>query len=343
MKKKKIISLLFIFSFLLSSLVPLISLPSFETNNTNTNPKTSTNYLFKGTPYTFNLDDFYDDADLTKIWTGAKFQTEDFNGTTLEWSGTIDNDTVTPVNNTETRHASPSGHYNATYSFTEEADDTSGINIKFIDSLAGTTPTTKIVGILDGHKKILYHEDGRAENNFDANYDSFTVEVWSYITGATDNVGLIFKEGTTECLIIKFCQYDGKFEYHNGTDYQEVKAVNSNSWYHHKFIIYSDNTFDWYINGNLEVEGGSTTKNMVNGCNKLQLYSETAGHEFYVDAVGYYPFDPDYNIGENLYPDNINMINGTYDYSDNMKVLDDVYTSFISTVPYGNYYESPHQ
>ena len=108
MKKKKIISLIFIFSFLFSSLIPLISLPSFGTNNTNTNPKTSTNYLFKGTPYTFNLDDFYDDADLTKIWNRAKFQTEDFNGTTLEWSGTIDNDTVTPVNNTETQYGDPS-------------------------------------------------------------------------------------------------------------------------------------------------------------------------------------------------------------------------------------------
>ncbi|KKL16660.1 hypothetical protein LCGC14_2493340, partial [marine sediment metagenome] len=68
----------------------------------------STNYLFKGTSYTFNLDDYYDDTDLTKTYTGAKFQTEDFNGTSLEWSGTVLNDTVTPVNNTETQYGDPS-------------------------------------------------------------------------------------------------------------------------------------------------------------------------------------------------------------------------------------------
>jgi len=35
----------------------------------------STNNLFKGTTYTFNLYDFYDDTYLYKIYTGAKFQT----------------------------------------------------------------------------------------------------------------------------------------------------------------------------------------------------------------------------------------------------------------------------
>ncbi|KKM81852.1 hypothetical protein LCGC14_1325600, partial [marine sediment metagenome] len=68
----------------------------------------STNYLFKGTSYTFNLDDFYDDTNLYKVYTGAKFQTEAFNGTSLEWTGVVNNDTVTPVNNTETQFGDPS-------------------------------------------------------------------------------------------------------------------------------------------------------------------------------------------------------------------------------------------
>jgi len=96
----------------------------------------ATNYLFNGKPYPFELNDFYDDEDLDHVWTGAKFQMESFNDTELAWSGTINNDTVTPVNNTETQYGASSGHFPATYSFEGETGETN-LDISFVGFVSG--------------------------------------------------------------------------------------------------------------------------------------------------------------------------------------------------------------
>ena len=105
-------------------------------------PTTSTNFLFNGKTYTFNLDDFYDDENLTKIWTGAKFQTEAFNGTSLEWSGVVNNDTVSPVNNIETQYGDPS-NINMINGTTDSAD-----NMKADDSSYTTFNSTHTDGYI---------------------------------------------------------------------------------------------------------------------------------------------------------------------------------------------------
>lgn len=105
-KKNRIIVCLCLFVFMLS--IPSL-FTSYDQKSpiNNTNLETATNYLFNSKNYTFNLDDFYDDAVMNKTFIGAKFQTEDFNGT--DWSGTIDNDTVLPVNNTISKSPSNTG------------------------------------------------------------------------------------------------------------------------------------------------------------------------------------------------------------------------------------------
>ncbi len=103
---KKITCLLIVFALLLSYSSIFNNL--FLSSDNDTNLETSaTNTLFNGKSYPFELNDFYDDEDLDHVWTGAKFQTEDFNDTTTSWTGVVNNDTVTPVNNTETQYGDP--------------------------------------------------------------------------------------------------------------------------------------------------------------------------------------------------------------------------------------------
>ena len=104
----KRIIILFILILFFMSMGFSFNSPPYGIKDVSASPDTSTNFLFNGKTYTFNLDDFYDDTNLYKVYTGAKFQTEAFNGTTLEWSGVVNNDTVTPVNNTETQYGDPS-------------------------------------------------------------------------------------------------------------------------------------------------------------------------------------------------------------------------------------------
>ena len=107
-KKNKIIVCLclFIFMFFVSSLSTLNYINSDNNTNLENLETSDTNYFFNSKNYSFSLDSFYDDAVLNKTFTGAKFQTEWFNDTELAWSGTYDNDTVLPVNNTNTKSPS---------------------------------------------------------------------------------------------------------------------------------------------------------------------------------------------------------------------------------------------
>lgn len=182
--RKKAIGILIILSFLILFLTPVIDLSGLKARNVNATPKTSTNCLFKGTTYTFNLDDFYDDTYLYKIYTGAKFQTEAFNGTTLEWTGVINNDTVTPVDNDEIQYGESSGVYNGTYDFRDEEDEV-GLDIDFIDYYSTSDDCyAKIISEIGDHKKVLEISDDNPAGtvSFRHYYDTIqtnsTIEFW---------------------------------------------------------------------------------------------------------------------------------------------------------------------
>jgi len=129
----KRIGVLFCLLFLFSFLIPLIGLNPSEIQYININPKTSANYLYNNKSYDFFLNDFYDSDDLTKTYTGAEFQTEDFDGN--DWSGTIDKDTIPNVDNTKTQYGDPS-NINMLKGTTDSVD-----NMK-VNDLAYTTFTS---------------------------------------------------------------------------------------------------------------------------------------------------------------------------------------------------------
>ena len=284
-RKKSIgslILLLFILSFAIS---PALLFGNFSgIRKVNANPKTSTNYLYKDKTYIFNLDDFYDDANLYKTYTGTKFQTEAFDGEALEWSGTISNDTVTPVNNTETHYASPSGHYEATYSF--EGDE--GVPDGWI---VGGGATVSTISDFQEHNKVMtILGDGGA--GWDYVYNSFdnqlfgVIELWYATSDVITQSRIQIQDGGIASICIRAAS-GGTLQYLDGTPtWHVVGAMSTDTWYHFKIQWYVDNTYDLYIDRVLIDSGITFYSNMSTGLDRILIQQYIASHIQYVDAVG---------------------------------------------------------
>ncbi|KKM91317.1 hypothetical protein LCGC14_1229740, partial [marine sediment metagenome] len=248
--------------------------------------------------------DFYDPAvNIPSLFIGSRGNDQDYkiylDAVDYSWSPGYSNG-----RNRLTENDDILGHYPATHSFPFE---NSGTDIDFVDSLAGTTPTTEIIGAVGEHRKIIYHEDGKVDNYFDQKRSTGTIEFWHYHPDDGKNIGFIFKEDSTEIGIFKFGNYDNKFEYNDGGGYQEVGTSLNRIWYHHRIIWYADDTFDWYIDGVLEVDGGLLTNSITVGINRFQIYSVGVGHIVYLDAIDY-SWDPYYSTGRNLNPTVANLL-----------------------------------
>ncbi len=260
----------------------------------------STNYLFKGTTYTFNLDDFYDDEDLYKVYTGAKFQTEAFDGEALEWSGVINNDTVTPVDNDETQYGTPSGVFNGTYDFRDEVDEV-GLDIDFVDDYSTSDDCyAKVIEEKLGHKKVLeIFDDNNAgyvslRHNHDIIQINGTYEFWWAYDGTLSYQHYLYfrvYEGGSERIRILFgYQAIGQIVCHDGTDYHTLAlGLPVNTWYHIK-IVFDDsaNTFDFYIDG--EDKGTfDYFSNSTVGLNIIRMSTRDTGDNYahWIDAISF--------------------------------------------------------
>jgi hypothetical protein len=308
----------------------------------------ATNSLFNGKSYPFELKDVYDDENYTKIYTDAYLQTE------YNQNGTVFDDQVSVVNNTNYKSPSVDGHYPATNSFSNEPDGTSGNNIKDFSSYATTDSNAlvSIVGEEDGHNKVvkleadgdngastsIYHSNGGSSYNS----ITFTIELWVKIidngrgrisfrlySGAWNDMVYIWFD--TNINVFKYGEGDGG----GGTTWHSV-ATSVDTWNHIK--IETDTTTDtWsvWLNGtNLMTDGNFRDDRVCDtiAWGRFLLYDAAGLNalEAYVDAIDI-SIDPSYEEGRNLYSEPVSMINGTFDNSDNMKANDDTYSNFTST------------
>ena len=140
-KHKKIICLSIVLMFFISFfLVILYNFNNIEVKNYG-DLDLSKNYLYNNKSYDFRLDDFYDDDELTKIFTDAEFQIEAFEGN--DWTGTISSDTFFNVDNTEIRYGDPA-NINMIKGTTDSADNmrvNDGLFTNFTSESSGTAPT----------------------------------------------------------------------------------------------------------------------------------------------------------------------------------------------------------
>jgi len=299
-KKNRTVVCLFLLVFMLS----ISSFSSFFVFNYNSDASletSATNYLFNGKPYPFELTDVYDDANNTKIYTGAYLQTE------YNQNGTVFEDEVSVVNNTN--YKSPSlGHYPATYSF---EDDVNGVytinsdaedNIGFVDRALdlSATETVSILAGFEGHKKVLRMSniggdayDPLIWNYFDAQ-TSGIVEFWIYIP-STNLVYFRFCLGVND-IALGF--------YQNSRIYTEGGATwfpySLDMWNHIKIEFDCNggvgSFYDLHLNNELIGDDLSFDVDKVS-LSQTYMWCRADQSIAYIDAVGY-SYDPEYTPSE---------------------------------------------
>jgi len=333
MKKYKKLTILsfilviFIISIFTSALQTNLNSPADE----NPNLKTSTtNILFNGKSYPFELIDVYDDENYTKIYTDAYLQTEYFDGTTLDWNGTVFEDQVSVVDNTEHTSPEPSditmiegtydssdnmreldssysdfdsegyGYYPATYGF--DGDDI-GSNPNDFTITEGGSNTIQVIAESDNHKKVVEGHDVDGDVGITNFFDTKTtgiVEWWMKASQLNMRVWNAFYPEAGNYLFFAGFHSDGTIRYYDGA-YVLVCAYVINTWYHFKIEFNSDTKlFSFYLDGDL-ITGGDEPYVNTDGTDDIYAIvwgtSNGAG-DVYWDAIGY-DWDPEYDIGDN--------------------------------------------
>jgi len=217
------------------------------------------------------------------------------------------------------------GVYNATYSFSDELDDTSGTNIDFVD-IDDITPNggdAYIVDQVDGHNKVIYVNPTVAyrmvQNEVEETIVRGTIESWFYIIDDTD-LHRIDVFGSAGNAIALYFYYDGTFRYYYDGDRHQSGSLtyNANEWNHLKVgFNFGDHTYNLTLNGEL---GDDDLTMYSTGSGSLGGFRFGAGYgdmsPFYADAIGY-SWDSNYEIGDNT-RDSYPLYNypGTYSFDD---------------------------
>lgn len=212
---------------------------------------------------------------------------------------------ITPENKnyTEPMH----GYYPATYGFENELTGTSRTSIDYVDGTNAIQSNcdVEIFNYYGGHYKVLRIHDGNTAGNaeaqhfFDSSQTTGTIEWWWFSPTVSNNqMSIHFHQDQIGTHAFSLSAVDDEFLQNNGT---AVQTYNSYQWYHHKvsFDTISD-TYDWYIDGLMVVNGGAFENPVLNvGSTNLKGAWSTTG-ESYFDAFGY-SWSPDYDIGNNFY------------------------------------------
>lgn len=332
-RKKQLIILTFIILFLSTIMGVGSNLWAFPVHELDANsPSLSTNYLFKDIGYNITLEDVYDDEDLDKLYTGAYFQSQYFNSP-YEWEQ-IHNETVDSGVDNNYINNPHSELYYATYGFDDQPVGTSGTDINGV-YMVYTGSSAIIENSIDCHSKVINFS--LKENNmykkivFDLlDKTNGTIEAW--IKLESDIFQWQFAPDISGKYITYFSISPDKISvYYNNTIDKVYKSVylDTHEWTHVKLQFnYSTYRFSFWINNILELDNVI----MVNQVgtylqqSRIQINTNNPG-TMYIDAIGY-SWDSTYTIGDNYYPEDITMINGTFDNSDNMKTNDDSYSEF---------------
>ncbi|KKM28087.1 hypothetical protein LCGC14_1568200, partial [marine sediment metagenome] len=221
-----------------------------------------------------------------------------------------------------------SGHYSGTFSFENETDGTSGIDIRFVDAVANQGSSyIKVISDLDGHDKVLEAYDGSnaGRNQINHNFNAQTsgsIEWWWRTTTTLGGSSLIFiGDGAGPYLTMG----EGNFKYYNGITSIPLQVYSVNKWYHIRVDFetgisgyegLSADRWHVYIDG---VHYGdfvfrdSTDLTYVDTIVFYNGYWASSGYYIYYDGFGE-SWDPTYTIGQNKYEFVTSPVK-TYDYT----------------------------
>jgi len=208
---------------------------------------------------------------------------------------------ITPEN--KTYIGAMEGYYPATYGFENETLGSDPIEWLCIRS-GGTVRIVEEVGT---HKNVAKIRDidnsGYVSflNQFDSNKVSGTVEFWVSTNDTSKAFYMRILASISERAVIMRIENDYIY-CQDSTTWRVVKSISNNKWYHFSIEFdCSTDTYNCWIDGNLEAADYGFGDGDISSVSKLQLYTTNieADYEVYVDAVGY-SWDTNYNIGDNL-------------------------------------------
>ena len=234
---------------------------------------------------------------------------EDFNNPKLS-AGEIT--IITPENKTYTEP--DSGYYPATYGF---ENDNNGDVPEGWRSWVTVNPDPKIISSMGTHNKVTEFRDQAVNGQtsltqtFNENKTSGTIEVWFYTTDRTQRTR-IFGRNSTQDYSFHIKVDSSKWQYNNGSTWKDVPNVTApenNKWMHVRI------DFECASGGYLGL-GNDEYFITIDGIKSEKLLFEkkmdesdgfglcsgvyATGFYFYIDSVGY-SWNPNYNIGDNLY------------------------------------------
>lgn len=205
--------------------------------------------------------------------------------------------------------------FQGTWNFIDEKVDTSGKEIDFINYYRHSDKCpASIKSSVDNHRNVLDLDNHKTkgfikiENHFD-DVESGTIEFWWRTTDVNQESHFALKE-TFNNYLAKIRIYHSKFQYYDGSNWQDLKSgILNNEWYHVRIDFecgdkgyegLPSKRFNLYIDNVLESHN-VTFYNTGEDVSKLYLYSLQESYDFhtYFDAFGY-SWDTDYDVGDNL-------------------------------------------
>ncbi|MHA1502432.1 MAG: hypothetical protein ACTSSB_11330 [Candidatus Heimdallarchaeota archaeon] len=332
MNKQNKIKFLGVF-FLLLFLVSLPANFNFIDLNNNVNGDLETsdlNCLYKGKEYDITLDDFYDDADVDHLYTGANFSYYDYNNDVSY------EEVVSVVNNSESIHPfdtnvdMTTGTFDDTDNMHEDdgsysvftAGGTAGVysgTDSFEDITAGDPPADgwhyipnagqswSVLESYDGHHKVLKYVDtsnamyGNCYYTFDIQTDMI-LEFWMQSSSVGLSYSPLFNMQEDTSGRVQVAWNTNDLMYHDGV--WRTMASNiflANTWHHFKYIFDdTTNTFDCYVDEVLRGDDRGYRFNTVTGLTRINFGSGTNDvANTYYDAIGIVGLNG-YEEGDNL-------------------------------------------
>jgi len=219
------------------------------------------------------------------------------------------------------------GHYVATHSFENIVPGTKGTAIDFFDEYQGYAPSyytqIEIQGYIDGHRNIINMGDAQGAmytygvHHIDNPQSAGTIEFYSWANNPT-HVGSATKRhyiyfrarDNTIAFRMMVLLHAEKVQYYDGSSWQDLALTIPEKWYHHSITFDceagTNGQFTWIVsdeNGteinrveNIEFENDlDTIDEIYLGTNNADYRGTTRW-----DAFGF-SWDPNYNIGDNLF------------------------------------------
>ncbi len=266
----------------------------------------SEDYLYEST-YTENLNliegDVTQVGDETKLTskerTSSHFLSQSTEISVNKGTSSLDGD-IEEVDGNYTSFKSTfggSGFYNATYSFT---DDTNGADPSGFTVQESGDSEIQVIGTLSGHDKVVdMYTDVSGETKLTTSFtERYTgsIEWWWRSDSTNDRFTFALYDVTVECLFVRFGL--GSFSYGSGlAEYSTGKSVTANQWYHNRidfcyddsgYMGLSDDSFDWYIDGELIVDNEPCYRGGVYGDpDSLSFYGWDSEYHVYLDALDF--------------------------------------------------------